>query len=157
MEYTQFDEKELWKCIALVAQKVSGPSICASKRHLNAVKKKYENKKYLSVSTDLVDPDVRFVQYKGSRCPPPKKRRDSWPSSISLCLERRSTRNISHSIIWKLSFMLWSTLRVDLKIMHVWLCLEQSYHCVVASTFTNIDITFSQLNLTRKYDMMLRS
>ncbi|KAL3765188.1 hypothetical protein ACHAWU_010379 [Discostella pseudostelligera] len=77
MEYTQFDEKELWKCIALVAQKVSGPSICASKRHLNAVKKKYENKKYLSVSTDLVDPDVRFVQYKGSRCPPPKKRRDS--------------------------------------------------------------------------------
>ncbi len=77
LEYTQFDTKELWKCIALVAQKVSRPAICASKRHLNAVKKKYENKKYLSVSSELVDPDVRFVQYKGQRCPPPKKSRPS--------------------------------------------------------------------------------
>jgi hypothetical protein len=78
MEYTKFDEKELWRCMTHVAQKVSGPAICASKRNLIAVKKKYENKKYLSVSTDLLtDPDVRFVQYKGQTRPPPKKSRAS--------------------------------------------------------------------------------
>ena len=69
LEYTQFDTEELRKCIALVAQKVSNPATRTSKMQLNAVKKKYENEKYLSVSSKLVDPDVSFVQFKGWRCP----------------------------------------------------------------------------------------
>lgn len=76
LEYTQFDPKELWKCMTLVAQKICGPAICASKRNLTAVKKKYENRKYLSVSSTevLVEPNIRFVQYKGQMNPPRESR-----------------------------------------------------------------------------------
>jgi hypothetical protein len=63
MEYTGFDADQLWKCMKLVADKVSEPAICASKRHLTAVKKKYEHKKYMSVSLVLRPPNICYVQW----------------------------------------------------------------------------------------------
>ena len=63
MEYTEFDEEELWDCMSKVACKINKPAMTSSKRLLTAVKKKYEHEKYLSVSTELEGPsclDVRM-------------------------------------------------------------------------------------------------
>ena len=62
MEYTEFDEKELWDCMAQVATLINKPAITSSKRLLTAVKKKYEHDKYSSVSTALVGPDCLHVR-----------------------------------------------------------------------------------------------
>jgi len=62
MEYTEFDEDELWECMGIVARKVCEPAVCASRRQLTAVKKKYENRKYHSVSSALEMPSVLFVK-----------------------------------------------------------------------------------------------
>lgn len=61
MEYTKFDKDELVDCMTIVAQKVNEPAICASRRHLTAVSKKYEHRKYLSVSTVAGLPSVQYV------------------------------------------------------------------------------------------------
>ena len=63
MEYTEFDATTLWQCMALVAEKVGEPTaVSASRRHLHAVKKKYANIKYHSVSSDLELPKVSHVR-----------------------------------------------------------------------------------------------
>ena len=62
MEYTEFDEKELWDCMAKVANKINEPAMTSSKRLLTAVKKKYEHEKYLSVSTELDGPSCLHVR-----------------------------------------------------------------------------------------------
>ncbi|KAL7534036.1 hypothetical protein ACHAXR_005593, partial [Thalassiosira sp. AJA248-18] len=62
MEYTEFDQDELMACMDLCATKICEPAICASRRHLTAVRKKYENRKYLSVSTVIELPSMRYVR-----------------------------------------------------------------------------------------------
>jgi hypothetical protein len=62
MEYTEFDKDELMACMTIVATKVCQPAICASRRQLTAVKKKYEHKKYLEVSEAVGLPSVRYVK-----------------------------------------------------------------------------------------------
>ncbi|KAL7551788.1 hypothetical protein ACHAWF_014984 [Thalassiosira exigua] len=62
MEYTAFDKDELMECMAMVAAKVCEPAVCASRRHLTAVRKKYEHRKYLSVSSEVELPSVRYVR-----------------------------------------------------------------------------------------------
>ena len=62
MDYTEFDKDELMSCMTMVAAKVSEPSICASRRNLNAVYKKYEHTKYSSVSRDCENPSVSDVR-----------------------------------------------------------------------------------------------
>lgn len=62
MQYTGFDKEELMECMTLVAAKISEPSICASRRNLTAVKKKYEHRKYQSVSSAVDFPSVFYVK-----------------------------------------------------------------------------------------------
>jgi len=62
MEYTEFDKDKLMDCMTIVAAKICEPAICASRRHLTAVRKKYEHRKYLSVSSAVDNPSVRFVK-----------------------------------------------------------------------------------------------
>jgi len=50
LEYTEFGEEELRECARLIAEKVGEEPITASRRKLGAVKKKYENRKYMHVS-----------------------------------------------------------------------------------------------------------
>ena len=66
MEYTGFDRHELYECMALVSRKISDPAICASRRQLTAVKKKYENRKYMSVAVALENPSVLYVKENDS-------------------------------------------------------------------------------------------
>ena len=61
MEYTGFSEFELTTCMERMAEKVGEEPITASRRQLNAVKKKYENNKYLEVSTNVELPNVQYV------------------------------------------------------------------------------------------------
>mmetsp|Transcript_22463 Transcript_22463/g.38418 ORF Transcript_22463/g.38418 Transcript_22463/m.38418 type:complete len:495 (+) Transcript_22463:47-1531(+) len=61
MEYTGFSEFELTTCMERMAEKVGEEPITASRRQLNAVKKKYENSKYLEVSTNVELPNVQYV------------------------------------------------------------------------------------------------
>lgn len=61
MEYTGFSESELTTCMERMAEKVAEEPITASRRQLNAVKKKYENNKYLEVSTNVELPNVKYV------------------------------------------------------------------------------------------------
>jgi len=61
MEYTEFEKDDLMDCMTVIAAKISEPAICASRRHLTAVRKKYDNKKYLHVSSTLELPSVSFV------------------------------------------------------------------------------------------------
>mmetsp|Transcript_13117 Transcript_13117/g.15416 ORF Transcript_13117/g.15416 Transcript_13117/m.15416 type:complete len:463 (-) Transcript_13117:296-1684(-) len=50
LEYSEFDVEELRECARLIAEKVGEEPITASRRKLGAVKKKYENRKYMHVS-----------------------------------------------------------------------------------------------------------
>jgi len=52
LEYTQFDEKLLIECARDIAKKVAEEPVTASRRELTSVKKKYDNRKYLDVSTE---------------------------------------------------------------------------------------------------------
>ena len=61
MEYTGFKKSELIECMELMEDKVAEEPITASRRQLNAVKKKYENIKYLEVSTNLQLPNTKHV------------------------------------------------------------------------------------------------
>jgi len=61
MEYTEFDEDTLIQCMTIVAEKINEPAISASRRHLNAVRKKYEHRKYLSVSSIVDPPSIQYV------------------------------------------------------------------------------------------------
>jgi len=62
MEYTEFEKDNLMDCMTVIVSKIREPAICASRRHLNAVRKKYEHRKYLSVSSTLELPCVSFVE-----------------------------------------------------------------------------------------------
>lgn len=44
-----------------MAEKVAEEPITASRRQLNAVKKKFENSKYLEVSVNLELPNIQYV------------------------------------------------------------------------------------------------
>ena len=61
MEYTGFKQSELKECMELMEEKVAEEPMTASRRQLNAVKKKYENTKYLEVSTNLELPNSKHV------------------------------------------------------------------------------------------------
>ena len=61
MEYTGFNEYNLTKCMERMTEKVGESPITASRRQLNAVKKKFENKKYMEVATYLDLPSVDYV------------------------------------------------------------------------------------------------
>jgi cyclin B len=56
LEYTEFDVGMLLKCAEDIARYVAEEPITASRRQLIAVKKKFENKKYCHVSTDIKNP-----------------------------------------------------------------------------------------------------
>ena len=58
LEYTGFTKKEICDCAEVVATKVSEEPVTASKRQLVAVKRKYDNKKYMNVSTELRLPSI---------------------------------------------------------------------------------------------------
>lgn len=58
LEYTGFTRREIILCAEIVAHKVAEEPVTASKRQLVAVKKKYDNKKYLNVSTGLRLPSI---------------------------------------------------------------------------------------------------
>ena len=62
MQYTQFEKDELISCMTMVAAKVAEPSVCASKRNLNAVSKKYGHTKYGRVSSEIDNPRVSDVR-----------------------------------------------------------------------------------------------
>ena len=69
MEYTQFDEQELWKCMNLVSKKITAPiESSASRRKLDAVKKKYQSTKFFAVSTKKTvwDETVRYGMERSS-------------------------------------------------------------------------------------------
>eukprot|EP00574_Skeletonema_japonicum_P005166 CAMPEP_0201714922 /NCGR_PEP_ID=MMETSP0593-20130828/1182_1 /ASSEMBLY_ACC=CAM_ASM_000672 /TAXON_ID=267983 /ORGANISM="Skeletonema japonicum, Strain CCMP2506" /LENGTH=494 /DNA_ID=CAMNT_0048204237 /DNA_START=288 /DNA_END=1772 /DNA_ORIENTATION=- len=61
MEYTGFCEYELTTCMERMVEKVSEEPITASRRQLNAVKKKFESSKYLEVSVNLELPNIQYV------------------------------------------------------------------------------------------------
>ena len=61
MEYTEFDKDELIHVANILAIKVSEEPITASKRQLVAVKRKYESRKYLAVSSEVELPSVRYI------------------------------------------------------------------------------------------------
>ena len=63
MEYTDFNKDELVSCMTMIATKINKPAICASRRHLTAVSKKYEHRKYNAVSSTVGPPSVNFVLY----------------------------------------------------------------------------------------------
>jgi len=52
LEYTGYTSSELIECAKEIAKKVAEEPVTASRRELIAVKKKYDNTKYLRVSTD---------------------------------------------------------------------------------------------------------
>lgn len=58
LEYTGFTKLEIIDCAAKVAKKVAEETVTASKRQLVAVKRKYDNKKYLNVSTEIGLPSI---------------------------------------------------------------------------------------------------
>jgi len=60
LEYTGFKANELQECAKLIAVKVGEEPITASKRKLFAVKRKYENRKYMHVSA-MRQPTVDFI------------------------------------------------------------------------------------------------
>lgn len=61
MEYTEFDKEELLSVMSIIGTKVSEEPITASRRQLTSVKRKYENKKYLSVAAEVELPSVHYV------------------------------------------------------------------------------------------------
>lgn len=60
MEYTDFEKDKLMACVTVVAAAVSEPAIGTSGKRLTAVRKKYKHKNYLSVSSSLACPSLRF-------------------------------------------------------------------------------------------------
>jgi hypothetical protein len=61
MEYTEFDEDDIYSVARIIATKVAMEPITASKRRLVAVRKKFENAKYLKVSTELPLPSAAHI------------------------------------------------------------------------------------------------
>jgi hypothetical protein len=58
LEYTGFEKETIISCAKEISVKVAQAPITASRRELIAVKKKYDNKKYLHVSTDFSLPTM---------------------------------------------------------------------------------------------------
>lgn len=56
LDYTGFDEGRLLKCAEDIAKHVAEEPITASRRQLIAVKKKFDNRKYCQVSSDVRNP-----------------------------------------------------------------------------------------------------
>ena len=52
--------------MALVARKISDAKICATRRRLIAVKKKYDHPKYMYVAVMLENPSMLHVKENGS-------------------------------------------------------------------------------------------
>mmetsp|Transcript_3009 Transcript_3009/g.5687 ORF Transcript_3009/g.5687 Transcript_3009/m.5687 type:complete len:512 (-) Transcript_3009:170-1705(-) len=61
MEYTEFEKDELVKVMSEICDRVAEEPITASRRQLTAVKRKYSNKKYLSVATEIQLPSIHHV------------------------------------------------------------------------------------------------
>ncbi|KAL7473367.1 hypothetical protein ACHAXS_013816 [Conticribra weissflogii] len=61
MEYTEFEKDELVKVMGEICDRVAEEPITASRRQLTAVKRKYSNKKYLSVATEIQLPSIHHV------------------------------------------------------------------------------------------------
>lgn len=58
LEYTGFTKLEIIECATKIAQHVEVETVTASRRQLVAVKRKYDNKKYLNVSTEIELPEI---------------------------------------------------------------------------------------------------
>lgn len=63
MEYSGFCEADVMECAASVAQKVCEEPVTASRRQLVAVKRKYDHRRYLHVSSSLQRPSVRTIPF----------------------------------------------------------------------------------------------
>lgn len=61
LEYTGFAEADILECAAIIAKKVGEEPVTASRRQLVAVKRKYDNKKYMHVSIAVEQPDVQDI------------------------------------------------------------------------------------------------
>jgi hypothetical protein len=61
LEYTGFAEADILECAAVIARKVGEEPVTASRRQLVAVKRKYDNKKYMNVSIEVEQPDVHDI------------------------------------------------------------------------------------------------
>ena len=60
MGYTDLDKDELMVCMTIVATKICEPVICTS-MHLTAISRKYEQRKYLSVSSVVERPSIHYI------------------------------------------------------------------------------------------------
>ena len=56
LEYTGFSANEILDCASIIARKVAEEPVTASNRLLVALKKKYDHRKHMSVSTSVKDP-----------------------------------------------------------------------------------------------------
>jgi hypothetical protein len=62
LEYTGFGSDEIKECAEGMADKVGGDDTVASnRRHLVAVKKKYDTRKYQHISTEFENPEVEHL------------------------------------------------------------------------------------------------
>lgn len=66
LEYTGFTKLEIIDCAGNIAVKVSEEPVTASRRQLVAVKRKYDNKKYLNVSTEIGLPTIATKANRGT-------------------------------------------------------------------------------------------
>lgn len=62
LEYTGYSRYDIIDCATHIAKKVSEEPVTASNRELIAVKRKYDSKKYLNVSTSVDLPSVHQIQ-----------------------------------------------------------------------------------------------
>jgi len=62
LDYTGFHVDEIKECAAGIADKVGGDDTVASnRRHLVAVKRKYDSRRYNHVSTEFENPEVEHL------------------------------------------------------------------------------------------------
>jgi len=61
LEYTRFKRSELIECSSIIARKIGEEPVTASKRQLVAVKRKFDNKKFQHISTNVDLPSEKFI------------------------------------------------------------------------------------------------
>jgi hypothetical protein len=62
LDYTGFDIAKIKECAEGMAEKVGGDDTVASnRRHLVAVKRKYDTRKYQHISTEFENPEVEHL------------------------------------------------------------------------------------------------
>jgi hypothetical protein len=61
LDYTQFPKKDILDCAKIIAGHVGQEPVTASRRQLIAVKRKFDNKKFLFVSGNIPNPEIQDV------------------------------------------------------------------------------------------------